>query len=456
MPPTSWSRRGGRGIRWTDSLYRGAPWAGWPSEVKAKGTYGSEELQRTVYGLYVLSRAGKAGPRDHGLHAPEARDGRCRPSRGRCWRRPTPAAGNPRATQSLAANVGEVRGDPAADGRQLQLGDPQPGAAPARPAGRGSAEPADPRPGGPAGAGRPGDHCWTTQEESFTLLALGQFLQKPGASSRPTPGRCFVGGKKVGTFTNKTVTFPPIAGRGADPPPDGRGVQAGGGVLQRAHPGRARPTTPSSRRAQGFEIERQFLDRDGKAVDLSGVRQGDLIAIRTRVRSTSGPVQNVAIVNLLPSGLEVENPRLSIDRAAPLGDRRQLPAARTWTCGTTASSSSRTCRRDTLADLLHPGARGGPRASSGCRRCRWRRCTTRPLRGRRAGDDGGGGAQVGKPTPPAREADGFRPRPRPPPTQGFRPGLSGRRSASAGLPAARPPACLRERYPAASRATLRG
>jgi uncharacterized protein YfaS (alpha-2-macroglobulin family) len=28
------------------------------------------------------------------------------------------------------------------------------------------------------------------------------------------------------------------------------------------------------------------------------------------VRSLSGPVQNVVIVNLLPSGLEVENPRL--------------------------------------------------------------------------------------------------------------------------------------------------
>ncbi len=41
-----------------DSLHRNA--LGWvANEVKAKGTYGSDELQRMVYGLYVLARAGR-------------------------------------------------------------------------------------------------------------------------------------------------------------------------------------------------------------------------------------------------------------------------------------------------------------------------------------------------------------------------------------------------------------
>ena len=95
----------------------------------------------------------------------------------------------------------------------------------------------------------------------------------------------------------------------------------------------------------GIEIQREFLDRDGKAIDLTDVHQGDLVAIKTRVRSVSGPIQNVVIVNLLPSGLEVENPRLSEHGAAPLGDRRQPASPATWTCGTTASSCSWTCRR---------------------------------------------------------------------------------------------------------------
>ena len=63
--------------------------------------------------------------------------------------------------------------------------------------------------------------------------------------------------------------------------------------------------------SNGMEIERQFLNRDGQPIDLNNVKQGDLIVIKTRVRSVSGPLNNVAVVNLLPSGLEVENPRLS-------------------------------------------------------------------------------------------------------------------------------------------------
>jgi uncharacterized protein YfaS (alpha-2-macroglobulin family) len=66
-----------------------------------------------------------------------------------------------------------------------------------------------------------------------------------------------------------------------------------------------------------MEIQREFLDRDGKAIGLDNVRQGDLIAIKTKVRSVSGPIQNVVIVNLLPSGLEVENPRLQSTEQLP-------------------------------------------------------------------------------------------------------------------------------------------
>jgi uncharacterized protein YfaS (alpha-2-macroglobulin family) len=37
--------------------------------------------------------------------------------------------------------------------------------------------------------------------------------------------------------------------------------------------------------------------------------------MKTRVRSVSGPLENVVIQNLLPSGLEVENPRLETTEA---------------------------------------------------------------------------------------------------------------------------------------------
>ncbi len=60
-----------------------------------------------------------------------------------------------------------------------------------------------------------------------------------------------------------------------------------------------------------------MLDRDGKEVDLAAVHQGDLLVMKTRVRSTAGAVQNVVIEDLLPSGLEVENPRLKTTEPSP-------------------------------------------------------------------------------------------------------------------------------------------
>ena len=99
------ARRAGHPVE--DGLYRNAlAWLA--GEVKAKGTYGSEELQRTVYGLYVLSRAGKAdlGTMDfvRQKHAKElSTESRAMLAASYA------AAGNPRATQSLAANLGAVQ-----------------------------------------------------------------------------------------------------------------------------------------------------------------------------------------------------------------------------------------------------------------------------------------------------------------------------------------------------------
>ncbi len=83
------ARRAGHPVE--DALYRNA--LGWlAGEVKAKGTYGSEELQRTVYGLYVLSRAGRAdlGTMDF-LRQKHAKSSRR--SRGPCSPPPMPRRG---------------------------------------------------------------------------------------------------------------------------------------------------------------------------------------------------------------------------------------------------------------------------------------------------------------------------------------------------------------------------
>ncbi|HEX9945184.1 MAG TPA: MG2 domain-containing protein [Thermoanaerobaculia bacterium] len=288
---------------------------GWlAGEAKAKGTYGSEELQRTVYALYVLARAGRAdlGTMDfiRQKHAAQLS------AESRAMLAATYAAtGNPRATQSLAANVGPVAElarqtggnfNSAIRNRALLLL---------------ALLDADPRsPRIPQLVDRLARDArqlpeWTTQEESFTLLAIGQFLQRQ-AKLPPYSGTLFVGDRKIGTFTHQTVTFPPIVAGGPIRIRMNPGYKAGAAFYSVMTRGVPKDEAYQPEKA-GLEIERQFLNREGGAVDLANVRQGDLVAIKTRVRSVAGPVENVAIVNLLPSGLEVENPRLQSTEQLP-------------------------------------------------------------------------------------------------------------------------------------------
>lgn len=332
------SRRAGHPV--DDNLHnRALDWVA--GTVTAKKTYGYEELQRTVYGLYVLARAGRAdlGTMDH-IRTKNAKDlhAETRALLAAAYA----AAGNPRAVQELLARLGELEQVDRQTGGNfnstirnralllLALLD---------------ADPKSPRI--PALADRLGRDAreiawWTTQEESFTLLALGQLAQRQ-AKFPPYSGSVFVGGKKVGSFTNKTATF---TIRGTEPVR----VQMEGGFESGAAfyslVTRGVPTDQGFQPANaGLEIERAVLDRDGKEVNLNGVKQGDLLVIRTRVRSVSGAVNNVAVVNLLPSGLEVENPRLQTTE--------QLP----WITDATFSPAYLDLRDDRIlvfADLLPP------------------------------------------------------------------------------------------------------
>ncbi len=61
---------------------------------------------------------------------------------------------------------------------------------------------------------------------------------------------------------------------------------------------------------QGLEIKRQYLDKTGKPLNLTGVVQGELAVVTITVK-TIKPLDNLVIVDLLPAGFEIENPRLN-------------------------------------------------------------------------------------------------------------------------------------------------
>lgn len=295
------------------SLYKGA--LGWVAEdVKAKSTYGTDELQRTAYGLYVLARAGKADPGTMDfLRQKQAKN--LTPESRALLAGAYAAAGNPQGVADLLGGVGEIEKVERQTGGNLNsairnrallllaLLD---------------ASPKSPRI--PALVDRLARDArenltWTTQETGLAMLALGQLAQRQ-AQMPPYAGTLYAGNTKVGTFTNKTATFRGL--RGTEPLKlvMGPGTKPGAAFFHVYTAGI--PTDAAFKpAANGFEIEREILDRDGKTKSLSDVQQGDLLVVKTRVRSTAGPIQNVAIVNLLPSGLEIENARLSTTEQLP-------------------------------------------------------------------------------------------------------------------------------------------
>ena len=61
-----------------------------------------------------------------------------------------------------------------------------------------------------------------------------------------------------------------------------------------------------------MQVRRKYLDREGNIISQKDIKQNDLIVVQVSARTVNGSyIQNVAITDLLPAGLEIENPRLS-------------------------------------------------------------------------------------------------------------------------------------------------
>ena len=81
-------------------------------------------------------------------------------------------------------------------------------------------------------------------------------------------------------------------------------IEAGeGGVYFSASQSGFDVEVPTTRLAQGIEIDRVYLDAEGDPVNR--VQVGDELTVRLRVRSQNGRIHNVAVTDLLPGGFEI-------------------------------------------------------------------------------------------------------------------------------------------------------
>ncbi len=156
----------------------------------------------------------------------------------------------------------------------------------------------------------------STQEAAFALLALGKYSARQ-AAKKPFSGKLYAGQTLLSDFSSeKALLLRNIPDTGELRLEMDGGYEAGSAffsVETRGVPVMAdyKPVR------EGIEIVREYLDRQGNPLSGDTVPQGTLLVLKTAVRSLSGRLFNVALQNLLPTGIEVENPRLATTEKLP-------------------------------------------------------------------------------------------------------------------------------------------
>jgi alpha-2-macroglobulin len=149
-----------------------------------------------------------------------------------------------------------------------------------------------------------GDRWYSTQDNAFTLTAFGKAARM--ATATHLTGTIRISGKDI-DYTGGTQKYP---------------IEKTGGKVTITLKGEGRlyySLVTSGIRTDGkmrtgdsnLQVRREFLNRSGGPVDLSTIRQNDLIIVKLTVSSSVPDLAYVAVTDLLPAGFEIDNPRVT-------------------------------------------------------------------------------------------------------------------------------------------------
>ncbi len=149
-----------------------------------------------------------------------------------------------------------------------------------------------------------------TQENAFALLALGKIVAREGAEA--APGEILVDGEVAATFGG-TGQDPdrPVVVSGEDW--QGRRIEiraTGPGLAYYSIVDEGVSRQAPEQISEGLSITRTYFDDAGARIDPGDIVQGQVIFCRLGLSSSKGTVENVVVSDLVPAGLEIENPRL--------------------------------------------------------------------------------------------------------------------------------------------------
>src|SRR5690554_3066035 len=68
---------------------------------------------------------------------------------------------------------------------------------------------------------------------------------------------------------------------------------------------------------RGIAVRLEYLDRHGNPLSPENIAQGELVIAEITLTTREDNLENIALVDLLPAGLEIENPRLESRAGIP-------------------------------------------------------------------------------------------------------------------------------------------
>ncbi len=143
---------------------------------------------------------------------------------------------------------------------------------------------------------------YSTQDNAFTLLAFGKAARRAGTIGRGTV-----------TMNGRTMTYGGGTQRIDLPATTGPvtlSLEGSGRVFYAVVTEGIRKDGAVKIEDKNLRVRREFFDRFGTPVDISSIRQNSLVVIRLTLSSDVDNLEHIAISDLLPAGLEIENPRL--------------------------------------------------------------------------------------------------------------------------------------------------
>jgi uncharacterized protein YfaS (alpha-2-macroglobulin family) len=146
---------------------------------------------------------------------------------------------------------------------------------------------------------------YSTQESSFSLLALGKLAKMDGRSTATAEVK--LKGKTVAHFDGKEMkyTTDDVSGN------DMEIVTKGDGRVYYYWQSEGISVSGQYKEIDNFlKVRRKFFDRFGKPVNGNSFSQNDLVVVQMSIERTfSTDVENIVLTDIIPAGFEIENPR---------------------------------------------------------------------------------------------------------------------------------------------------